>query len=47
MTRKKAEGLMLTALTVGEIAERLSLGSWKSLNNRLYLLGKERNANKK
>ena len=31
-------------LTIRQIAERLSMGSWKSLNNKLYLLGKERNA---
>jgi putative transposase len=31
-----------TTLTIREIAERLHLGSWKSLNNRLYLAGKAR-----
>ena len=31
-----------TTLTMRQIAERLSMGSWKSLNNKLYLLGKER-----
>jgi hypothetical protein len=29
-----------TTLTIREIAQRLHLGSWKSLNNRLYLAGK-------
>jgi len=29
-----------TTLTVREIASRLQMGSWKSLNNRLYLAGK-------
>ena len=32
-----------TTLTVREIAQRLHMGSWKSLNNRLYLASK-RNA---
>jgi hypothetical protein len=32
-----------TTLTIREIAQRLHMGSWKSLNNRLYLAGK-RNA---
>ena len=27
-----------TTLTIRQIAERLRLGSWKSLNNKLYLL---------
>ena len=40
-----------TTLTVREIAKRLHTGSWKSLNNKLYLakkrLAKQRNANKK
>jgi hypothetical protein len=36
-----------TTLTIRQIAERLSMGSWKSLNNKLYLLGKERNATAK
>jgi len=31
-----------TTLTIREIAQRLHLGSWKSLNNRLYLAGKAR-----
>jgi REP element-mobilizing transposase RayT len=30
-----------TTLTIREIAQRLHMGSWKSLNNRLYLAGKE------
>jgi hypothetical protein len=30
-----------TTLTVREIAQRLRMGSWKSLNNRLYLAGKQ------
>jgi REP element-mobilizing transposase RayT len=34
-----------TTLTIREIAQRLHMGSWKSLNNRLYLAGK-RNAKK-
>ena len=34
-------------LTIRQIAERLSMGSWKSFNNTLYLLGKERNAKQK
>ena len=29
-----------TALTVGEIARRLQMESWKSLNNKLYLARK-------
>ena len=29
-----------TTLTIREIAKRLHVGSWKSLNNKLYLLGK-------
>jgi putative transposase len=29
-----------TTLTIREIAQRLHMGSWKSLNNRLYLAGK-------
>jgi hypothetical protein len=29
-----------TILTIREIAERLHMGSWKSLNNKLYLAGK-------
>jgi len=29
-----------TTLTIREIAERLYMGSWKSLNNKLYLAGK-------
>ena len=40
-----------TTLTIREIAQRLHTGSWKSLNNRLYLakkrLAKQRNANEK
>jgi REP element-mobilizing transposase RayT len=36
-----------TTLTIRQIAERLSMGSWKSLNNKLYLFGKERNVNGK
>jgi len=32
-----------TTLTIREIAERLRMGSWKSLNNKLYL---QRKANK-
>ena len=31
-----------TTLTIREIAQRLHLGSWKSLNHRLYLAGKAR-----
>jgi hypothetical protein len=31
-----------TTLTIRESAERVHLGSWKSLNNRLYLAGKAR-----
>jgi hypothetical protein len=27
-----------TTLTIREIAQRLHMGSWKSLNNRLYLV---------
>jgi hypothetical protein len=34
-----------TTLTIREIAQRLHMGSWKSLNNSLYLAGK-RNAKK-
>jgi hypothetical protein len=30
-----------TTLTIREIAQRLHMGSWKSLNNRLYLAGKK------
>jgi hypothetical protein len=33
-----------TTLTIRQIAERLSMGSWKSLNNKLYLLDKQTNA---
>ena len=29
-----------TTLTIRAIAERLHMGSWKSVNNRLYLTGK-------
>jgi len=29
-----------TTLTIREIASRLHMGSWKSLNNKLYLAGK-------
>ena len=29
-----------TTLTIRQIAERLHLGSWKSLNHKLYLLKK-------
>ena len=29
-----------TTLTIREIAQRLHLGSWKSLNNKLYLARK-------
>jgi hypothetical protein len=29
-----------TTLTIREIAARLRMGSWKSLNNKLYLTGK-------
>src|SRR2546423_515715 len=29
-----------TTLTIREIAERLHMGSWKSLNDKLYLAGK-------
>jgi hypothetical protein len=29
-----------TTLTVHEIADRLRMGSWKSLNNKLYLAGR-------
>ena len=32
-----------TTLTIRQIAERLHLGSWKSLNNKLYLAGKMKN----
>ena len=32
-----------TTLTVREIAGRLQMGSWKSLNNKLYLAGKLEN----
>jgi putative transposase len=32
-----------TTLTIREIARRLHMGSWKSLNNRLYLAGKTKN----
>ena len=28
-----------TTLTIREIGQRLHMGSWKSLNNRLYLAG--------
>ena len=31
-----------TTLTIREIARRLHMGSWKSLNNKLYLAGKAR-----
>jgi hypothetical protein len=43
--RKVALALRLrkeTTMTIREVAERLSMGSWKSLNNKLYLAGKER-----
>ncbi len=29
-----------TTLTIRQIAKRLHMGSWKSLNNKLYLAGK-------
>lgn len=32
-----------TTLTIRQIAERLSMGSWKSLNSKLYLFGKQQN----
>ena len=32
-----------TTLTIREIAERLHMGSWKSLNNKLYLARKTKN----
>jgi hypothetical protein len=32
-----------TTLTIREIARRLEMGSWKSLNNKLYLAGKAKN----
>ncbi len=35
-----------TTLTIREIAQRLHLGSWKSLNNKLYLAGKAARAKK-
>jgi putative transposase len=31
-----------TTLTIRQLAERLHMGSWKSLNNKLYLLGKSK-----
>ena len=36
-----------TTLTIREIAERLHMGSWKSLNNKLYLAAKAKKAAKK
>ena len=30
-----------TTLTIREIAQRMHMGSWKSLNNKLYLAGKQ------
>ena len=36
-SRWKRGGQRETTLTIRQIAERLHLGSWKSLNNNLYL----------
>ena len=36
-----------TTLTIRQLADRLSMGSRKSLTNRLYLPGKARNARPK
>jgi REP element-mobilizing transposase RayT len=35
-----------TTLTIRQIAQRLHMGSWKSLNNKLYLLGRKWKHNK-
>ena len=49
--RPKGDGVKLaialrlrreTTLTIREIAQRLNMGSWKSLNNQLYLANKAR-----
>jgi hypothetical protein len=36
-----------TTVTIGQIAQRLYLGSWKSLNHKLYLRNRGKRAAKK
>jgi len=36
-----------TTLTIRQIAQRLEMGSWKSLNNKLYLQRKAEQSGKK
>jgi len=36
-----------TTLTIRQISERLRMGSWKSLNNKLYLRSKSKEKHNK